>query len=123
MNLMKIAVGVAMAGALGFGALGGAGFAQAKPHDGCDVMGLNCWVPGDPPGQNPFGPPGQVKKDPLAYGVPPVWAPSMDGVPPGHWGETWSPWVGVPELPVVWNNDLAAWGVWWADQFIPRPFE
>jgi hypothetical protein len=98
-----------MAGALGLGTLGGAGLAQAKPH-GCDVMGVNCW----PPGHNTFGPPGQVMQ-----GNPDV--VGLTGVPPGHWGEVWSPWAGVPEQPVVWNDDLMAWGVWWLNQFIPLP--
>src|ERR1700757_5498576 len=47
--------------------------------------------------------------------------PGLTGVPPGHWAETWSPWAGVPELPVVWNDGLLEWGVWWLDQFIPFP--
>ena len=51
---------------------------------------------------------------------------------PGHWNDpawaglptTWLPpnWIelGIPgPLDVVWNPDLAVWGVWWADQFIP----
>jgi len=90
------------------------------------------WVEGDwgagmPPGHNPWGPPGQVKKDPLAYGAPPY----LEGVPPGHWGDP--ELYGVPEwwlpqnlvdvitepLKVVWNPDVLGWGVWWADQFIP----
>jgi len=114
MNLNKIAACATMAVALGLGAVGGAGFAQAKPHDPfpCIAPGGNCWVPGDPPGHNPWGPPGQVMQ-----GNPPVLG--LTGVPPGHWGEVWAPWAGAPELPVVWNNDLVAWGVWWADQFIP----
>jgi hypothetical protein len=116
MRLTKIAAGAAVAGALGLGAIGGAGFAQAKPHDPgpCDVLGADCWVPGDPPGHNPFGPPGQVMK-----GDP--YVPGLTGVPPGHWGEVWAPWPGAPDLPVVWNNDILAWGVWLADQFIPLP--
>jgi hypothetical protein len=120
MNLKKIAAGAAIGAALGFGAFGGAGFAHAKPHgpDPC-IPGIDCWVPGDPPGHNPFGPPGQVMQ-----GNPPVMG--LTGVPPGHWGETWLPpnWIdlGIPgPLPVVWNPDLLAWGVWWADQFIPSP--
>jgi len=120
MNLKKIAAGAAIGAVLGFGALGGAGFAAAKPHgpDPC-VPWIDCWVPGDPPGHNPFGPPGQVMQGNAG-------APGLTGVPPGHWGETWLPpnWtdLGIPgPLPVVWNPDLLAWGVWWADQFIPSP--
>jgi hypothetical protein len=127
MNVKKIAAGAAMAGALGFSAVGFGGVAQAKPHDpGPCVPWVDCWVPGvDPPGHNPFGPPGQVMQ-----GNP--WVPGLTGVPPGHWGDptlvglppTWLPrnWIelGIPgPLDVVWNPDLAAWGVWWAEQFIP----
>jgi hypothetical protein len=107
-----------MAGAFALGAFGGAGIAQAKPHgpDPC-VPG---WCAGGPPGHNPFGPPGQVMN-----GNPVV--PGLTGVPPGHWGEQWLPpnWVdlGIPgPLPIVWNPDAVAWGVWWANQFIPRPW-
>src|SRR5215217_5207003 len=62
MNVKKIAAGATMAAALGFCALGGAGFVQAKPHvpGPCDVVAGNCWLPGDPPGHNPIGPPGQI---------------------------------------------------------------
>ena len=58
--------------------------------------------------------------------------PGLTGVPPGHWGDpawaglppTWLPYnwkdLGIPgPLDVVWNPDIADWGVWWADQFIP----
>ena len=116
MNLNKVAACAAMSVALGFGAVGGAGLAQAKPHDPfpCVGPGGNCWAPGDPPGHNPWGPPGQVMQ-----GNPVV--PGLTGVPPGHWGEVWAPWDGAPELPVVWNDGLVAWGVWWLDQFIPLP--
>ena len=122
MSLKTIAAGAAII-ALGFGTLGGAGLAQAKPHgpDPCGP-GINCWLPGDPPGHNPFGPPGQVMQ-----GNPVV--PGLTGVPPGHWGEpwlyglpaTWRPWDrdDISLQPVVWNPDLVAWGIWWADQFIP----
>ena len=126
MRLKKLAAGAAIAGALGSGALGGAGLAQAKPHgpDPCGP-GFNCWLPGDPPGHNPLGPPGQVKQDPFIDGV----ANPLYGVPPGHWGDpwlyglpaTWHPWDrdDIPFQPVVWNPDLVTWGIWWADQFIP----
>ncbi|HZQ33336.1 MAG TPA: hypothetical protein VFB19_16580 [Mycobacterium sp.] len=122
MKLKTTAAGAAIVGALGFGVFGGAGMAQAKPH-GPDPCGPgNCWVPGDPPGQNPIGPPGQVMN-----GNPVV--PGLTGVPPGHWNNPWeyglpATWRPVdrddiPFLPVVWNPDLAAWGIWWLDQFIP----
>jgi hypothetical protein len=124
MNVKKIAAGATIAAALGFGALGGAGFVQAKPHvpGPCDVMVGNCWLPGDPPGHNPVGPPGQIM-----HGNPVV--PGLTGVPPGHWGNPWdyglpATWLpdieGIPgPLDVVWNPDVFAWGVWWMNQFIP----
>ena len=116
----KFAVGAAMAGALGFAALSGAGLAQAKPHGGGEpcVPGVDCW----PPGHNGLGPPGQVM-----HGNPDVLG--LTGVPPGHWQNpaefglptTWAPdWVPWAQQ-VVWNNDLAQWGIWWLNQFIPLP--
>jgi hypothetical protein len=88
MNLKRIAVTAAMSGALGLAAIGvGAGTAQA------DDRGYGCWpFPCDtfqgPPGQNPFGPPGQVKKQeflPGPWGFP---VPNpVEGVAPGHWDE------------------------------------
>lgn len=114
--------GTVIGAALIFGAIGGAGVAQAKPQDQCNLPGGICWVPGDPPGHNPFGPPGQVMH---GNGVPVEGVPVPDdlvGVPPGHWGEMWRPGdLNIPLQPVVWNPDLVAWGIWWADQFIPLP--
>ena len=84
MSLKKFAVAAMMGGALSFGAFGvGTGLAQADDgwHDGC--WPLKCNVFQGPPGQNPFGPPGQVKKDPF---LGPFWNP-VYGVPPGHWDE------------------------------------
>lgn len=40
-------------------------------------------------------------------GVVPMWAPPPPRPP------LWAPWV-----PVVWNADLPAWGVWWNGAFI-----
>ena len=137
MSLKKITAGAAMVGALGLGSLGASSLAQAKPHDPVPPPippipgpghGSGVWEPGDPPGHNPFGPPGQVKKDPVINGVP----NPFYGVPPGHWDDpalfgvpvVWLP-PGVPDvpgpLPVVWNPDVLAWGVWWVDRFIPIP--
>lgn len=129
MTMKKIMAGTAMAGALGLAALGlGAGIAQADPkgpgpgHD-------DIWLPGDPPGHNPFGPPGQVKKDPFLGPVP----NPFYGVPPGHWDDpayfglptVWLPpdIPGVTEpLPLVFNPDTTAWGVWIpGGVFIPFP--
>lgn len=118
-RLKKTATGAVVAGVLALGALGGAGLAQAKPHgpDPC-VPGISCW----PPGHNGWGAPGQVMQ-----GNPVV--PGLTGVPPGHWDKpwefglpaTWRPFDrdDIPWQPVVWNPDLATWGIWWLDQFIP----
>ena len=129
MHIKKITAGTAMVGALGFGALGFAsGVAQAKPHYPVPPpipVVPEVWLPGDPPGHNPYGPPGQVKN-----GNPVV--PGLTGVPPGHWGDpayvglpaVWRPgnWldlnISVPQ-PVVFNADLGVWGIWWNAGFIP----
>ena len=128
LNLKKIAITATMTGVLGAATLGfGTGLSQAKPHPGPPIPPIpvipGAWNPGDPPGHNPWGPPGQVKKWEVLPGpeAGTVIDNPFEGVPPGHWGEMWVPWPGAPELPVVWNNDLVAWGVWWADQFIPYP--
>lgn len=121
MEIKKFATATAMAGALGIAALGaGSGLAQANPGPkwpGNDDI----WTPGDPPGHNPWGPPGQVKKwDTLPGTVPGVPNP-YEGVPPGHWDDpayfglpvTWDPdgpGVVAP-LPVNWYPDTGAWGV------------
>jgi len=79
-----------LTGALGMGALSfGVGTAQADDdRHGC--WPLPCDVFQGPPGQNPFGPPGQVKKDPFLGPFPnPVY-----GVPPGHWDD----------VPLWWNQ-------------------
>jgi hypothetical protein len=129
MRIKKVAAGAAVVGALGFGALGiASGAAQAKPHyPGPPPIPVvpDVWLRGDPPGHNPYGPPGQVMN-----GNPVV--PGLTGVPPGHWGDpvsvglppVWLPgnWVdlGIPvPQPVVLNADLGVWGIWWNDAFIP----
>ena len=141
LNFKKIAITATMTGALGAATLGfGTGLAQAKPHPGPPIPPVpvipGAWVPGDPPGHNPWGPPGQVKKWEALPGPVPgtVIDNPFEGIPPGHWGEPWRyglPGWWLPEnipglidpLPVVWNPDLAAWGVWLAglNQFIPYP--
>jgi hypothetical protein len=131
MTMKKIAAGTALAGALGLAALGiGSGFAQADPKvPNPPIPGDDFWKPG-PPGHNPFGPPGQVKKDRyLDNGAP----NPFYGVPPGHWDDpayfglptVWLP-EGIPgvtaPLPLVFNPDATAWGVWIPDGvFIPFP--
>lgn len=99
--------------------------------DGGNVNPL--WVPGMPPGQNPWGPPGQVMKMPTIGGVP----NPFYGVPPGRWGDVtldipqvWLPGPdllpdGIPApmeaLPLVWNAVAAAWGVFVDGVFVPYP--
>lgn len=82
--LKKLVVAAVMGGSLGVAALGlGAGAAQADDGNRYGCGPFACDVFQGPPGQNPFGPPGQVKKDPYLGPFPnPVY-----GVPPGHWGE------------------------------------
>ena len=55
------------------------------PWNGANINPV--WLPGMPPGQNPFGPPGQVMKMatlPLPGGG--IIANPFYGVPPGQWG-------------------------------------
>lgn len=148
-NIKRAAVGTATAGAIGLGALGiGSGVGLAAPGNpgppippvpgipGPVVPGIlnSNWVPGMPPGQNPFGPPGQVMKMPTLNipGVGEVSNPFY-GVPPGHWGDlsyinpqdiTWLP-PGYPDLTaplnLVWNAAANAWGVFVDDVFVPYP--
>lgn len=84
MNVKKLAATVIMTGALSVAAHGlGAGTAQADSngHGGCWPWPCDAFQ--GPPGHNPFGPPGQVKKDPFLGPFPnPVY-----GVPPGHWDD------------------------------------
>ena len=87
------------------------------------------WIPGTPPGSNPFGPPGQVMNAAtikLASGL--VLDPNpFFGVPPGQWGAvTLDPAVLTVRVPdsggalgalqnLTWNDALSAWGVTRAD--------
>jgi hypothetical protein len=134
MTMKKIAAGTVMAGALGLATLGiGSGLAHADPKlPPPPVPGDGVWSPGQPPGHNPFGPPGQVKKEPFIGDVPGVPNPFY-GVPPGHWDDpgyfglpvTWLP-PGIPgvtePLRLLWNPNANAWGVWVNDDlFIPYP--
>lgn len=136
MEIKKLAATTAMAGALGLSAFGlASGVAQADPKvpnipgpPNPPGPGISHWSPGDPPGHNPFGPPGQVKKD-LFYNVPPGhWNdPAFVGLPPN-----WIPDIkllpeGIPAvtepLPLVFNPDRGTWGVWLNNNtvFIPYP--
>jgi hypothetical protein len=112
MRLRNFAAQAALAGALGAAALGlGTGLAQADPKvppgpPWIQGPGVNPGAPGNPllPGQGYFPPPGH-RGD--IDGVIPVWAPPPPPPP------FWAPW-----LPVVWNADLPAWGVWRNGGFI-----
>jgi hypothetical protein len=110
MNLKKIAGAVAFGGAVTGAVLGfGSGLATADPggHHGpiwpVPGPGVNVGGPGNPlpPGQHGFPPPGH--RDNL---VIPVWAPAKPPSPP------WAPW-----LPVEWNWEMNAWGVYWNGGF------
>jgi hypothetical protein len=111
MNLKKAAAKASLAGALGLAAVGfGTGLAQAEPFTpppppplpSPDAPGANYWAPGNPlpPGQNYMPPPGHTAAP------PPYWAPPPPPPP------FWAPW-----LPVEWNWELNAWGVWWNGGF------
>lgn len=122
MKIKKVVATTAVAGALGFAALGlGSGFSHADPKwpnipgpPNPPIPGVANWAPGGPPGHNPFGPPGHVKK-------------GFYNVPPGHWNDrarlgipdVWLPPVELrPDFPdlntplkVEWNAEAAAFGV------------
>ncbi|OBB44614.1 hypothetical protein [Mycobacterium sp. 852002-51961_SCH5331710] len=140
MEIKKFAATTAMAGALGLSAFAlGSGLAQADP--GPNVPGPNPpgpvisnWAPGDPPGHNPFGPPGQVKQQTTIAGVP----NPLENVPPGHWDDrvrlgipdVWLPPIDLrPDLPdldtplkVEWNAEANAFGVFLTDgRFVAYP--
>ena len=114
MKLKQTAAKATLAGALSIAAAGfGAALAQAEPPfpppppppiPGLDFgPGANVGGPGNPlpPGQGYLPPPGH--RDDL---VVPTWAPPAPPPP------FWAPW-----LPVVWNTELNAWGVWWNGGF------
>lgn len=97
MNMRKLGMAAAVAGALGAAAFGlGAGAAQADPDVWVPVPGIpdiDGGHLGVPPGQlakNIGVPPGQLKKIP---GTP------VYGVPPGHWNDALNPGVWIPVLP------------------------
>lgn len=92
MNVKRIAVTTAMAGALGVAALGlGAGTAQAdkRGNDWCGPV--LCRDLQGPPGQAGVGPPGQFKKQ---FFIPGTLIPNpVFGVPPGRWDDRLGIWV------------------------------
>lgn len=110
---------VGFAAALGAIALAaaGPGFAQADPNGPPQPPVVPApGVPSGPGGTaGPPGkplPPGQGYLPPAGHHaqideVVPAWAPPAPPPP------LWAPW-----LPVVWNADLPAWGVWWNGGFI-----
>lgn len=118
MKLKKTAAKATLVGALGAAALGlGTGLAQADPPVPPPPWpvpapdfgpGVNVGAPGNPlpPGQGYLPPPGH--RDAL---VVPMWAPPAPPPP------FWAPW-----LPVEWNTELNAWGVWWNGEFKAAPF-
>jgi hypothetical protein len=112
MKLKRTAAKIALTGAMSIAAAGfGAGLAQADPPNpppwpipGPDLgPGANVGWPGNPspPGQGYLPPPGH--RDDV---VVPVWAPPPPPPP------FWAPW-----LPVEWNTELNAWGVYWNGSF------
>lgn len=138
-RIKKTAAGTTLAAALGLGVFGVA-VAQAAPGTPGPPVPVvpgttnSGWVPGMPPGQNPFGPPGQVMKMPM-LDVPGVGAVANPfyNVPPGHWGDvtylnpqhlTWLP-PGYPDLTtplnLAWNAAANAWGVFVNGVFVPYP--
>ncbi len=100
MKLKRTTATAALVGAMSIASAGfGAGLANADP-------------PGPPPPPWP-APPGRDFLPPPGHSGPlprdavvPVWAPPAPPPP------FWAPW-----LPVVWNTDLNAWGVWWNGSF------
>jgi hypothetical protein len=118
MNLKTTAARAILAGAVVFAALVlGAGLANAEsplptppppPSPTPAEPGIIVGGPGNPvpPGRIFVPPPGHsgpISRDAVA----PEWAPPVPPPP------SWAPW-----LPVVWNSDVQAWGVWWNGLFI-----
>lgn len=111
MKLSRFAARAVLVAGLAIGALAAGGDpAHADPSPPWLPVdpgpGVNLGRPGNPlpPGQGYAPPPGH--RGGLG-GVVPMWAPPPPGPP------QWAPW-----LPVVWNADLPAWGVWWKGGFI-----
>jgi hypothetical protein len=118
MKLKRTAAKATLVGALSIAAAGfGAGLAHADPPfptpppwpvpAPADGPGANAGAPGNPlpPGRDFMPPPGHGGPMPQDAVVP-MWAPPAPPPP------FWAPW-----LPVVWNTELNAWGVWWNGSF------
>jgi hypothetical protein len=103
------------------GLAAGAGAAQADPRTPVPQPpipgpGVNAGVPGNPlpPGLGYLPPPGHggpMPQDRIPFAAPPPWVlmpvlPPM-GTPPAPPLPDWA--IG---LPVFWNPDIGAWGVW-----------
>lgn len=110
MKLKQTAAKATLVGALSIAAAGfGAGLAHAdQPFPAPppwpipavdDGPGANVGAPGNP---WPPGHGGPMPQD----AVVPMWAPPAPPPP------FWAPW-----LPVVWNTEINAWGVWWNSSF------
>ncbi|ALI27276.1 hypothetical protein XA26_34490 [Mycolicibacterium fortuitum] len=101
----------------------GSGLAQADPPGPFPPPmppipgpGVNVGVPGNPlpPGQGYLPPPGHggpMPQDRISFAAPPPWVlmpviPPI-GTPPAPPLPAWA-----DGLPVFWNPDLGAWGVW-----------
>jgi hypothetical protein len=120
MQLQRTAATAFLVGALSIAATG-VGSAHAEPSvttpppspvpSAEDGPGANVGAPGNPtaPGRDILPPPGRTGPVPQDAVVP-MWAPPA---PPPPW---WAPW-----LPVVWNTELNAWGVWWNGSFQRLP--
>ena len=106
MKIERTAAKATLVGAVSIAAAGFlAGLAHADPPFPTPPP-----VPGNGPGADkrmlPPGHDGPMPQD----AVVPMWAPPAPPPP------FWAPW-----LPVVWNTDINAWGVWWNGDFQTLP--
>ena len=103
----------------------------APPVPGMPMMPMMPWLPGMPPGQNPFGPPGQVMQMatlPLPGGG--VMHNPFFNIPPGQWGRvTPNPADLTVQLPggavanPIWDSTQNAWGYLMDGQFLRLPIQ
>jgi hypothetical protein len=118
MKFKQSAAKITLIGAMSIAAAGfGTGLAHADPPFPTpppwpvpapdDRPGINASAPGNPlpPGQSYLPPPGHSGPTPQDAVVP-LWAPPAPPSP------SWA-----PLLPVIWNTELNAWGVWWNGSF------
>lgn len=106
MKRRRLAARATLVGAMGITAAAlGTGWAHADPSSPAPPPRP---VPA-PPGRDFVPPPGHEGPMP-EDAVVPMWAPPAPPPP------FWAPW-----LPVVWNPDLNAWGVWWNGTFQTLP--